>query len=555
MKLGKYIYKLLAIGCTVGTSLLGGCINDQMQPCPDMPGDNTIPGVANPLYYIEVNVQVPKDLGSRANENENANTGADPLAAANELKVEDVDLYFLKADNTISGGVTTYDKNKILLKLSTKDATENIVTQDENTKSLSTAKILVDDEGFTGLSSLAGKKVNLLVVCNPDEISYNGSEGDDAGVANFNITSKNLVQLFGDDNKGKILPMANAGVYELTSFEDITSNDPDEIITAIKRLFVPKGAELVHELNPLDVERAVARFDLGSVNTQYTVGGMDNELNLQMFAVAPFNVNNASYVARHVAGSDGTEAGENHFFLERETTANTFSYDWRIDPSCNWDVISEKYTKEKADPEENRYYSSPLSVEKDEDDNTKYFLKDEYANFTTITDLTATGKNPIEGYYPWMYVTENTIPVSDMWSDENLPFYATGVAFKFLILDTEDNPLTFDSDKRPADITFNKENANDKSITIKNSKGEFVVVTPETVTVGNDEKEYYFLTYYGFIKHGEEAQTYSVVRNYVYQLSVASIGDLPQPEKPTSYFLALDIKILAWVKRDIEVEF
>ena len=549
----KYIFITLC-SVAMGASLQS-CINDEMMPCPD-PGLGGELATPNPQYFIEVDIEVPTDKPTSR-----ATNSPDPLAAEKEYLVEKVALYFLQAP----AETPSEDDNKVIFTLSSEVAGSSVTRDNEDTEHYKyTAKIKVDQAGFDGLASLAGKKINLFVVCNPDEFTtQNLAQDGKAEEGTFSTQeTKTPIQGFGNDNKGRVLPMANAKNYILEGDDSFESIDPtdastDDIIAGIKSLFSVQGTEMIKDLGALDVERCVARFDIADaeadtngkthlakdswtykVNDKYATTSSP-ELWIKLNSVTPVNVSASSYVGRHIATEGTNSATAKYVFLgDKDPTADQ-DY-WFVDSSWSYDD-AKGYSRNTSG------FINPITITDTEKGvygvTTKTYQ-------TTIAEITKAGKNTIEEYYPWHYIPENTLLGDTYWSEANRPLNATGVAFKFMVMDKDgENALIYGSDNKPKEVSY--VDAETKKIRITNARGEYVELLPEG--------ENYYLTYYGFITHkdndNKSPMVYSVVRNTVYQLKVNSITSLPFPEEPDSYFLNLDIKILAWVKRDIEVIF
>lgn len=557
------------------------CISDDLEPCPDNNGGLV---ESNPAYYIQVNIQVPDDLSTRTRdgEDEGGDTGSGdnsgsgettpPLEADNEKVVEAVDLYFLYAENTTDGTTTNMTKDKVILKLSSKTSDQSSIKKSTKDNADYTAKIYCGEDEFEGLKELAGKEVNLLVVCNPDKmgtITYGDNEK--AYNATFTVAAGGIFSDFGTDNKGLVLPMANAKVYPIHDFKDISSTEPEEIIQTIKGLFHPVGSEMIKDLTVLDVERAVARFDIGFDNSDIDPAGShpsawvyhieDPELNLRMYSVTPVNINNRSFVARHISAGATTGVTQNGYDFLEKAAGETGQIGWKVDPT--WSYENEdgwiKHT--------NGAFLNPVSIKEGSEVGALQIGGN--ANMKLIEgEGGLSTRNQIKGYYPWCYVSENMFLDPSRFQDPYKPASeATGVAFTFRVLDTKlGEPLYWDKTQKkliilntaegaakPSEMTVDEETG---VATIKKSDGSYITVEPDE-TDGT-----YNLTYFGFIYNYEVndpyvANTlgYGVVRNTVYQLRVNKITDLPFPEKPKTLYLDLDVKVLAWCKREIEVEF
>ena len=98
-------------------------------------------------------------------------------------------------------------------------------------------------------------------------------------------------------------------------------------------------------------------------------------------------------------------------------------------------------------------------------------------------------------------------------------------------------------------------------------------VDEDSETEGETAKEKeisgFVVSYYYFIRHNYDSTThvlgetgpmqFAVVRNNIYKLSVTSLNGLPvpydpsDPDEPQNAYISVELKVLAWAKRDITV--
>lgn len=583
MNLLKKLYKVksrLAIGAALmGLILFSGCREDVI----DEPGINFTPGGSQ--YYFSIDLNVPENATTRSFTTSEGNAGHtsdsdnDILnGTSTESLVEKADLFFCDTDYNV------------LLKLSAIKHASN--------GSKYTMRAQVED--INDLTKIKGQDLQLVVVCNPTDVSSNfakDNQGGKDGTFSFTDVTASPLGDFGKD--GNSMPMTNVSEYPIEVFKNITTDDTNELLAQLRALFLPSEDVLVCKLgDALSVERAVARLDLkdrtSGNNWTYTVGeGTSNagQLKIKMYSVQPFNVNKSSYVLRH--RSNGTnekaDAEIGLFGNEKGDTPNIYTWVAGSDWSSTLPYTKTTNFLNKLDPED------------------KYLIKNNgsasNAGELTISYITTTDynlkRNPQDGYYPCFYVSENTLPNINLMNEDNLPNNATGVAFKFEILDKNNSSMTIytPTESYPAEVAIcidedeEEESTEDPGTQVDledegdTEPGE--VVTRKIKITMNDGKWMdveaaadgkFYLTYYGFIRHNDVTITstetnvtdsgtetvevikpgpmrYAVVRNNVYQMHIKNIENLPFPEEPKNLYLALEIRVLAWARHDISVVF
>ena len=498
----------------------------------------TAPEVNQPAgtdgYYLTLNLNVPSDLlSSRAGETLDG--------VATEEAIEYLDLYLVDA--------TSYEVlwSKTEITSLSEAAVNN--TYDKS------YKLELDVKGdLVNLHNLFGHNISVVAVCN----LYGKYTA-------FNATTSKLIDgkfpnadFIGDylnsGIEGKTMPMASdvasSAISTFSSPSSATTPEAKKAAVSDKFTTETSGTTLKRVLNlgNITVERGVARLDVkdaeaGTGSTKvagedwtYKIGKSD--VKIKMYSIYPFNINNTdSYIIRHRAQGDANKA---------TAAANLFSAsatEWVVDGS--WTFGTGEYTKGTT-------FTNPYS-------------NAETAAGTLISDLVKTDagfkRTLANGYYPWWYVTENTMPSTDVMTlknvtndGEDLTKYATGVCFKFQIMGTnaQGQPEALTTSNKssltlPAEI-YVPESGDDIYI-VMSETDKYMKVTPEN---GN-----YMLNYYGFITHDKNSENleYGVVRNNAYQMSVKTIDKLPKEDGDVIYYLELTINVLKWIPNQVDFEF
>lgn len=515
---------------------LGACSSEEGLT-PEVPSTG---GEGN--YYLTMNLAVPTDMKSTRSTTENNGSSSDGLLGGTdaENEVTALDLYIIDSDTKgvlkAYKGVKDGDNGNTLSAPTTpnsnKDKTYNVSIQ------LSTS-----DEVDAFATAVATHNISLIVVCNPEQF---GSPE----LSNLDVKFDGTITDFG--TAGKTMPMASvAHTTPITEFKEIST------VSGVRALFTADNGNFYYDLTPdsgttnnanaIDVERAVARLDLAVADTYKLMDGVDGPesgIELSMYSVTPFNVNNKSYVFRHTAA--GNDAAANTAAALFGSEKGNSGYTWVADPS--WTFGTSDFTKDVNYLTVNTldYSDKPYVVTSPIADSEK-----------TITEIKTRTPDTYDGtsYYPWCYVSENTIPsVSLMETD--LEKNATGVLFKFQIKNKSKNGVitkTTPDSELPKYVTVEKtgDEISALYITLPQS-GKTEKFEPDTD--GN-----IFLTYCGFITHNQgsnsiAAMNYGVVRNNVYQMKVNKIENLPAPDD-AQYYLKLDINVLKWNRRTVGFDF
>lgn len=514
---------------------LGACSNEEVI-APEAP---TAP-VEGEGYYITFGFSVPTELGSAETRGINDVAGSEA-----ESKITKLDLYLLDAE---AAGENTV----LWSKTGITDLTENTPTSGAAHDKEYTVKVALSSTGADNevdkLCDLKGHEVKVLVVCNPDQ--YTGYSTWATTTAKAELQEFNLDWQSGDTyaplgeygTAGKAMPMANQKFLTTNfgKFKTLTQTD-NELKLAVRAQFELKNGELILDLTPnstsIDVERAVARLDLGDNGGSwiYDMKDGDNatEYKLGLYQVTPINVNKKGYVVRHgSAASEGSASAAQTLFGDG---TNGFV----VDPTNAFATGS--WTKTIANN-----YINPLTVT-----GKVYSLPTNAVGTKAVSALT---KDTQRGYYPWCYVAENTMVTSGQMSKEEtatLPVNATGVYFRFKVLEKGAtsmesvlNPDT-SADKIPAGATIDP-----------TTKKLTMVLTGNATYQTFDYVEAdgcYYIDYVGFVTH-DAPMTYGIVRNTVYQMKINSIKNFPNPENAL-YYLTLDINVLKWNSVDVGFDF
>ena len=534
----------------------------------------------------------------------------------------------------------------------------DISTDDESDGDVSDGDTDGDSDGYTD-----GRNHN-----------YNGNNLPIANRNYFRISFEGTTELSGDVSVNDIFnELKELNKKFPGAFEDRT---PKKILH-LSKLAVDGEGRIIDNTNDQSVplERLVARVDYKPVKAKDIDSNTDLEVeNLYPIGVVPnlyalmtsmqvFNVSKSAYVFRHSAEGFADKAGEdvNLFGLENSnanfgpipddaTQDDSYytSYTWMADD--DWSKKKSFYEDEvKVATTDNpwkgpttdqnktkyNYFHNQLVLESG---NPVYTIKDAVAKSSiSITDLKTRTPSDTKGYYPWCYLTENTLPSTETM----IRGLSTGVAFSMILADKDGNPLKIydedapidkkdfitreeydtaialfeeayekwknhdqwmldnpekneqDYDKaEPVDPTIGKiiiettpERYNDTSdyyiFKIGNQECYFkkVDLTPSSNDEdGDDEPESiaeeetptyaYEVIYYYFFRHniGEDYKLgytgpmqFGVVRNNIYKLSVTALNDLPMPydpsdpDEPQNAYMSVELKVLAWAKRDISV--
>lgn len=544
-----------------------------------------------------MNVSLPVEGDATRGSVTNSSGGTDETVtpSANESKIDEAALYFCTKDETTN-------EYTLLFSLETSatggeaGGPNYALTENKTTDATYTHKLEVEVP-IGNIKKLLGKTVYLFLVANHNKVSgYTISDSSGPENAKFNSSSSAgwpVYLEYGDSKDtngnglGQVLPLVNYEEFKIEGFKDIDSNltTNADVFEAVKNMFnkVPSFSRgVMYEVpNVLELERGVARVDFkcipqDGITQDYTYKIKDTNFYIQLGELQMVNLNSEAYLFRHtIKGSKLSaygESGETVSIFGKENGDDTGSYynwvvgtDWTDTPSKSGAGLKNTLKMEEGVLSQGTGFDLTLAN----------IEMDELAKFPVYDT---------DNYHPWCYIYENTIPTVDMMTDEERYKYATGLIFKFKVLGkpqtTEDEgnkvttypvlKLTDDVTDYPDGITkCTDKGVKDGTITMTKPDGTWMNVEP-------DNKGVYWLEYYAFIPHNNDDDTeeetttevthpetgetvtssttvtykapmkYGIVRNNVYQLSINSVTDLPNPEEPRTLYLQIDCTVLNW---------
>ena len=507
-------------------SALASCSSDEV-----VPGNGDDKKTGEQEYYISLSISVPDGETTRA---EKVTDSDEQEGTSLESKIEKVDLYFCVDD-------------KVVCALKQGDTDRSINVSDHSySSSEQYNKVVKIKTDVNELTSLAGKKAKVILIANKSLI--NGSPTYDknysySAILDLKYKANSLTtNPMGNWNQsteatelGKLMPLVNSAEFEL-DLTDINSSNAEEILSQLRRKFTvdkDNPGEMVYPIpNVLSLERSVARLDFSDIsrdgkatplNTAYSykIGASDIYLTLDKMTV--FNVNKLAYLFRHTS-PDGTS-----------NVSPLINNNWRVGADCSG--VNKNNSSTTIIDE--YLFLNPLTIESSTGKVLGVYSDGGIIKVTDIDKRTAQ-----EGYYPWMYINENIIPTAALMSQDNLPKYATGVAFTFKVMDKAGNavlPRTASSEE----VLPNN---------IKRTNGGIRLIVPDgkwqDVEWSNSDNAY-TLTYYGFIKHSQEAANqYAIVRNHIYRMKVESVNSLPDGQES----MTLQVRVKPWEYEAYETE-
>lgn len=616
-RIKKYKHRKLSsdIRVTWGITCLLFSLN-VLSGCSDWINEPTVPEEKeiSTGYYLSLTVLTPNQKSSRSTTTTGGNASDNPQNDSKNDRLPGTDL-----ENQISSA-TIY----------LVDATENSETfnhilfeveAEEIERTASETHLIAEIKDIKQITALSGKTLKVFVVGNVKESNLSHNFSLTTGTSNtenvidaiFSIPDLNStnspIGYFGKE--GRVLPLVN-------SSDDITltipkgSSDTD-ILKNVVGMFTPKPNNeawlVVSSFNSdkaLNLERAVARLEyqdairtsgtLPNIKNVYPVTSTEDAL-LELYTLQPFNINQNSNLFRHTAQGDLSAATEAHELLKVERGSVDGQYNWISGPSNDWGYTEATHSYAKS-----KNFYNALSLNSTDEEYRYYEIKNGSAKSTQgmvyideIENVFNSSSTDNDGYHPFYYVSENTLPSIDLMKDVNdagnlvAAAYATGVAFTFKVLGKDNKPLVYEDtpggndSKYPSCVTnstTNSDKISNKWITITDKSGNWIDVSPTKVTetvpdpdsseegaTKQVEKIYYLITYIGCIVHNDGGNGikaegkdippmyYGVVRNNTYQLSVKSVSSLPNPNDPKTLYLKIDIKVLPWTVRNNDIEF
>ena len=511
-------------------------VNEQIdEPTPENPTPTQTD------FYLSLNITLPTSDSTRSTTTDSGDneSSSDQLKGQdNENKVESAHIFFFDA--------ITHNQ---LCKFFAYKKLEYTSPNGSNDSWTITAKIEPNE-----LRELVGKSFNLYILAN--DFNFTSGQGNNEEERFLNGTFEILdlnsspVQPFGRGAAGQICPMANKECFTIEALKSVKLDGLEdyELLKALGSIFnndykVDNGKLWKitdkNNIGTLSLERKIARIDYkdGSktgIPYTYELGSASDGTKLKIASMQLFNVGKKAYTFRHtqaVSVGDGSKMGELQVF-GRERGTETGYYNWIAD--CDWDAKT-------RDLSNNFYFNQLICNNADED---IWELTNGNGTFITTDQLASwkDSQNMDDGYVRWHYLSENTLPSTDVMNNT----YATGVEFLMQVCDSNGDPI-------------NKQEG-EPSYRINLEGGKYKEVEwREPIKEGDKEilPGGYYIPYRWLIRHNDESDSapmrMGIVRNNVYRLSVTGITNVPQPHEPDNSYLSVDIKVLAWAKRDITV--
>ena len=543
--------------------LLTSCINEDFS---EQNPENRLPSD----FYIALSVSLPSDAETRTETNDKGTSGIEQTGRTNENKIVSATLFFY--DKKSGEHICNFSAFQTRLK--------DVSTDDLVAYTL-TAKLEKEH-----LLALAGKEVYLYVVANTELPYYpNGLTQNALEEMKFTATrlSGSPIGEFGKGNEGKYCAMSNRREYNIDLRSIVVTGEgadkEKQLLDRFSQLFngtykegglegklwdISNGniSTLYKGSGNLELERSVARIDFKPKNgtdlplNVYELNGTKGEVYLKIVSMQLFNVSKEAFTFRHITRegtrTDGNGYSAKIFGTENGYASGSTSYNWVYD--TDWDFKKSPTIKDDAlNSGELPYFLNQPQTEKISEEEIIWSVPGT-DGLTTISELTSNTEGEDEdGYFPWHYLMENTLPSTSKMSLQ----LSTGIAFRMVVCDREGNPLqgTEGSTYR---ITMAKD-------------GSFQLLKYEKGKTDNEPTGYY-LTYRYLIEHnkpensgninGGDTSTDNlgpmqrgVVRNNIYRISVDGINNLPNPHDADNFYLAIDIKVLPWVKRKVIIDY
>lgn len=536
---------------------LNGCVSDEVTPTPNIEPDTPS------SFYLTLNVSLPSSGNSRSTTTDEGNSSDKPKEGReNENKITSAYIYiFNKADNKLLGYF--YASGDDMIKTKASDAKYSLVAKIEDYQ----------------LLQMAGKELSLYVVANNGNMPqtyFNNEESLLEAKLNATALEAAPVKAFGTDGNGQECPMSNKKEFSIdltkVKLPDGESDDAKQskLLEIIRGLFtdpledkdgvlwdVSKKVDGLYEgAEALELERSVARIDYKPGKSAsdlpdnvYKLEGAKldgRDVYLKIVSMQLFNISKEAFIFRHTAEGDltaGEAAKKKAFGVENGYSSGTV-YNWVYD--TDWGYKNNAETENGAlKSGDTPYFLNQPQTEEITGSNDYDWIVPGTKAYTTMEVLS---EGPIiEGYYPWYYVMENTLPSTDKM---NLQL-STGIVFRVALCEMNGNLITGTDSKR---------------ITLADYR--YKVIQPSNANEKGNEPAGYYLTYKYLIEHnrnkfgviGEDGaiqdkapMQIGIVRNNIYQISVSSFSNIPSPEEPDNFAIAVQVKVLPWVKHDIEI--
>lgn len=554
----------LALGVLL-LMLFVGCSNDKFDEDLSTKSPDSTP------LYVSLTVKTPatrstRDDNDKGYTEENGNSHLESVTGTeNETRLHSAVIFFVD------------EEGEVCLKL---DADDDIIGPYKGITNI-TAEI----EDISKLTALKGKTLELYVVGNEYQTSLNHTLSDKSenGKTNKPEDAKFSIDSYGApigrfNHGGNIMPLVNASAGPVIT---IPNTEGDELVKYIISKFDRHGKDALYwdinnKDNALDLERAVARFEYHDLLTretlneggdmagvaaaesknlpknQFYIEGMG--IILELAGLKPFNVSKEAYLFRHTAEGSLEKATGSAGIFGIENGGNN-RYTWVANP--DWGTLANgAYSLNETRAST---FLNELKITE-----TAYEIGpgSDWIDISTIEG----NSNEQDDYHPFAYVMENTLPSVDLMEEYEetqgtngveknyiVTKYATGVAFKFKVMDNKGKAFTKETsaEDTPAQYTWDTENVDDLIITDP--------ATTKWVKVNQESDGCYYLTYIAVVVHNDSDNKaagkeyapmyYGVVRNNTYQISVKSIKFLPLPREPQTVFVTIDCRVAPWDTR------
>lgn len=532
-------------------------------------------------YYITLNVETPTSPSSRSTRADDADS-VDPSITEENGSSSSGELPGVDKENALMSAHIYFcdTEYKVLADFEA----EYVDPVDNSNNSFLRVKV----ESLDALNGLVGQEKVYLLVTGNEKVGattlYTPSDRSDLKGSKFTVNSfSGAIGDFGTD--GDYMPLVNAEPFDLQGFDGLDSGKTaEQIIKSLFSRLTPTNAwwDVNNKSNPVNLERAVARFEYrgklsergasaveepeGDASSQYIeshVYSVDKmNVKMRLVSMTPYNVNTTSYVFRHTSPGtkeawEGTLATVKMFGKENGNTTELDFYNWVVSP---W------------------WPSTPSLLNAFSNTDKKYLIDgdspskaagtvtiDELMDRTVSEAITKKGTSTYQGgYHPWCYVMENTLYSQTAMDDEKLWNTATGVSFRFMVLDKNNEPVKFSTHEGVSSLDPNSSFPYEMAWSREEDKGNYLEITDmntgDWVQIKPDEDGCYYLDYIAYIVHnynedGIGPMFFGVVRNNTYQISISKLAGLPNPNDPRKAYLELDINVLKWERRDVEFGF
>ncbi|MCH5227074.1 MAG: fimbria major subunit [Muribaculaceae bacterium] len=446
---------------------------------------------------FQVDLSLPEGTRSVTNEN-GSSSGGTEYGTQNENKINTLNVYFCQG-------------NKVVMNVIGLTGSQLIPANDGKSVKASWE---MNSDGFATI--VAGKKITLLFAANTDLSTLNTV--DDAMLAYGSILRY--------DTEGKVVPLVNSTATGELNFEGLSAEEvKEELVKANYAVDMNSGISNIGGLGTVLLEHGVARIDFQSLGENYIYKIGDTGLYGRLQYMFPVNVAKKFYAFRHMAQVNASEGSL--FGSEGGSPYNwVYDYDWSAKKTASY-----------------------LGAESFLTPTGENFVSEIYP-YECRASLY--GDTPYNGnYFPWIYVSENTLP-SPARMIQGL---STGVAFQVILTDENGNKLTKEQLKNASNLVVEEDGENLKIYDPKYGM---------TAIAGYHTDPYYYLTYYYWIRHNDNhdltvqgPMEFSIVRNNIYKLCVKSFHLLPWPYDPdakdeqpepkvrTQDFV-VDVKVNSW---------